>query len=116
LIDASVRTDSYEQLRQMAVTDSLTDLPNRVSFNGRLDHEIDNARQQGLKVGLVCIDLDRFKEINDLRGHGAGDEVLRVLASRMSYLLRDGEFVARLGGDEFAAVKRMQSAAELSDF
>lgn len=116
LIDASVRTDSYEQLRQMAVTDSLTDLPNRVSFNGRLDHEIDNARQQGLKVGLVCIDLDRFKEINDLRGHGAGDEVLRVLASRMSYLLRDGEFVARLGGDEFAAVKRMQNAAELSDF
>ncbi|MBY9065535.1 EAL domain-containing protein [Hyphomonas sp. WL0036] len=116
LIDASVRTDSYEQLRQMAVTDSLTNLPNRVSFNGRLDHELDSAHSQGQKVGLICIDLDRFKEINDLRGHGAGDEVLRTLANRMTYLLRDGEFVARLGGDEFAAVKRMQNAAELSDF
>lgn len=116
LIDASVRTDSYEQLRQMAVTDSLTNLPNRVSFNGRLDHEIDSARRGGMKVALVNIDLDRFKEINDLRGHGAGDEVLRTLASRMSYLLKDGEFVARLGGDEFAAVKRMQTASEISDF
>lgn len=116
LIDQSVRTESYEQLRQMAVTDSLTKLPNRVSFNGRLDHEIDSARSQGMKVALICIDLDRFKEINDLRGHGAGDEVLRTLASRMSHLLRDGEFVARLGGDEFAAVKRMQTASEISDF
>ena len=116
VIDASVRTHSYEQLRQMAVTDSLTDLPNRVSFNGRLDHEIDTARAQGMKVALVCIDLDRFKEINDLRGHGAGDEVLRTLASRMSYLLREGEFVARLGGDEFAAVKRMQNSSDISDF
>lgn len=116
LIDASVRTDSYEQLRQMAVTDSLTDLPNRVSFNSRLDHELDNANAHGMQVALVCIDLDRFKEINDLRGHGAGDEVLRTLAKRMTYLLRDGEFVARLGGDEFAAVKRMQSPSELADF
>ncbi|KDA00163.1 signaling protein N terminal repeat/GGDEF/EAL domain-containing protein [Hyphomonas polymorpha PS728] len=116
LIDASVRTDSYEQLRQMAVTDSLTGLPNRVSFNSRLDHEIDHAKAQDIQVALVCIDLDRFKEINDLRGHGAGDEVLRTLAERMNYLLRDGEFVARLGGDEFAAVKRMQTPSELADF
>lgn len=116
LIDQSVRTDSYEQLRQMAVTDNLTDLPNRVSFNGRLDHEIDSARSQNMKVALVCIDLDRFKEINDLRGHGAGDEVLRTLARRMSGLLREGEFVARLGGDEFAAVKRTQGASEVSEF
>lgn len=116
LIDLSVRTDTFEQLRQMAVTDNLTDLPNRVSFNGRLDHEIDNARTQGMKVALVCIDLDRFKEINDLRGHGAGDEVLRTLARRMSGLLREGEFVARLGGDEFAAVKQTQNASEVSEF
>ena len=116
LIDASVRTDSYEQLRQMAVTDSLTGLPNRVSFNSRLDHEIDLAKAQDIQVALICIDLDRFKEINDLRGHGAGDEVLRTLAERMSYLLRDGEYLARLGGDEFAAVKRMQASSELADF
>lgn len=116
LIDASVRTDSYEQLRHMAVTDNLTGLPNRMSFHARIDHEIDTARTLGQRVGLVCIDLGRFKEINDLHGHGAGDEVLRTLASRMKYLLREGEFVARLGGDEFAAVKRMQAGAEMTDF
>ncbi|KCZ83923.1 signaling protein N terminal repeat/GGDEF/EAL domain-containing protein [Hyphomonas hirschiana VP5] len=116
LIDARVRSESYEQLRHMAVTDSLTGLPNRVSFTGRLDHEIDTAKARGLKVALIGIDLDRFKEINDLRGHGAGDDVLRTLAARMRALLREGEFVARLGGDEFAAVKRMQNGADVSDF
>lgn len=116
LIDASVRSDSYEKLRQMAITDSLTDLPNRVSFNGRLDHEFDAARAKGLKVAMIAIDLDRFKEINDLRGHAAGDEVLRTLATRMTGMLKEGEFVARLGGDEFAAVKRMEHPGELTDF
>ncbi len=116
VIDESVRTDSYEQLRKMAITDSLTGLPNRVSFNGRLDHEFDAARARSQKVAMICIDLDRFKEINDLRGHAAGDEVLRTLSARMSAMLKEGEFVARLGGDEFAAVKRMDSAGDLTDF
>lgn len=116
VIDERVRTDSYEQLRQMAITDSLTGLPNRVSFNGRLDHEFDAARARNQKVAMICIDLDRFKEINDLRGHSAGDEVLRTLSSRMSAMLKEGEFVARLGGDEFAAVKRMDSAGDLTEF
>lgn len=116
VVDESVRSDSYEQLRRMAVTDSLTGLPNRLSFHARLDHEFDAAQARGQKVAMIGIDLDRFKEINDLRGHAAGDQVLRTLSARMSAMLKEGEFVARLGGDEFAAVKRMDSAGDLTDF
>ncbi|MFN4024532.1 MAG: putative bifunctional diguanylate cyclase/phosphodiesterase [Hyphomonas sp.] len=116
VVDESVRSDSFEQMRLMAVTDSLTGLPNRISFNGRLDHDLESAARHGSKVALVCIDLDRFKEINDLRGHAAGDAVLKTVAERMSAVLREGEFVARLGGDEFAAVKRIETSPELSDF
>ncbi|NEK37392.1 putative bifunctional diguanylate cyclase/phosphodiesterase [Rhizobium leguminosarum] len=116
LIDDDVRADSYERLRHMALNDSLTGLPNRASFNERLDQEIALARGAGGKVALIGIDLDRFKEINDLRGHSVGDEVLRILSRRMINLLREGEFVARLGGDEFAAVHRLRNQADLLDF
>ncbi|MBB3454520.1 diguanylate cyclase (GGDEF)-like protein [Rhizobium sp. BK313] len=116
LIDNSMRAESYERLRHMAMNDNLTSLPNRASFNDYLDHELRIAEETGDKVALIGIDLDRFKEINDLRGHAAGDEVLKILARRMSNLLSDGEFAARLGGDEFAAVYRMQHQAGLADF
>lgn len=116
LIDDSVRAESYQQLRHMALNDSLTGLPNRTSFNDYLAYEVAIADDAGGKVALIGIDLDRFKEVNDLRGHGAGDEVLRILAQRMTSLLRDGEFVARLGGDEFAAVHRTRSPTDLVDF
>jgi diguanylate cyclase (GGDEF)-like protein len=116
LIDDSMRAESYERLRHMAMNDNLTGLPNRASFNDRLDHELRIAQETGGKVALIGIDLDRFKEINDLRGHATGDEVLKILARRMSNLLRDGEFAARLGGDEFAAIYRMQHQADLADF
>jgi diguanylate cyclase (GGDEF)-like protein len=116
LIDDSVRAESHRQLRHMAFRDSLTGLPNRASFNDYLAREIALAGKAGSKIALIAIDLDRFKEINDLRGHGAGDEVLQILARRMSSLLLEGEFVARLGGDEFAAVQRTRSHADLDDF
>ena len=116
LIDNSMRAESYERLRHMAMNDNLTSLPNRASFNDHLDHELRIVEETGGKVALIGIDLDRFKEINDLRGHAAGDEVLKILARRMSNLLSDGEFAARLGGDEFAAVYRMQHQAGLADF
>lgn len=104
VIDSDVRAESLEHLRRLALSDMLTGLPNRASFNERLDLEIALAQEQGTKLALIGIDLNRFKEINDLRGHHAGDEVLRILARRMSNLLREGEFVARIGGDEFAAL------------
>jgi diguanylate cyclase len=116
LIDDSVRAESYQQLRNMALQDNLTGLPNRASFNDFLAREIGLVDKTGTKVALIAIDLNRFKEINDLRGHSAGDEVLQILSRRMMSLLRDGEFVARLGGDEFAAVYRMRSHADLDDF
>jgi diguanylate cyclase (GGDEF)-like protein len=116
LIDDSVRAESYQQLRTMALRDSLTGLPNRASFNDFLAREIDLVDETETKVALIAIDLNRFKEINDLRGHSAGDEVLQILSRRMTSLLRDGEFVARLGGDEFVAVHRMRSHADLDDF
>ncbi|AYG61613.1 putative bifunctional diguanylate cyclase/phosphodiesterase [Rhizobium jaguaris] len=116
LIDNSMRAESYERLRHMAMNDNLTGLPNRASFNDHLDHELRIAEETGGKVALIGIDLDRFKEINDLRGHAAGDEVLKILARRMSNLLGDGEFASRLGGDEFAAVYRMRHQAGLADF
>lgn len=116
LIDGSVQAESYERLRHMALNDSLTGLPNRASFNDRLDREIDLAAGTDGKLALIGIDLDRFKEINDFHGHAAGDEVLRVLATRIGNLLEAGEFVARLGGDEFVALHRVRDRAGLVDF
>lgn len=116
LIDEGVRAEAYKELQQMALHDSLTGLPNRRSFNERLDQEIQFAKATGGKVALVGIDLDRFKEINDLRGHAAGDEVLKNLAERMMGTLKGNDFVARLGGDEFAAFHRTSTRADLIDF
>jgi len=118
LIDDSARADAMERLRLMALNDTLTSLPNRASFNERLDLEMSLARDRTGKLALIGIDLNRFKEINDLRGHNAGDEVLRVLGRRMKNLLREqeGEFVARTGGDEFSAICRMDDAQAVSDF
>src|SRR5690606_35190447 len=87
LIDQSVRLETVERLRDAAMQDSLTGLPNRAGFRDRLDHEIDRASETEGELALINIDLDRFKEINDLRGHATGDEVLRVLAKRMQALL-----------------------------
>lgn len=108
---------AVERLRRMAHTDTLTGLPNRAHFNDRLDLEMELAAQRNAQLALIRIDLNRFKDINDLRGHAAGDEVLRVLGLRMRGLLHedDGEFVARTGGDEFTATYRIDPANP-SDF
>ena len=116
LIDDRTRSEAFRRLHHLAMNDTLTGLPNRANFNDHLDREIDRASELGGKVAIIGIDLDRFKEINDLWGHGAGDKALQTLAGRMSALLQDGEFVARLGGDEFAGVKRMKNQSDLIDF
>lgn len=111
LIDDSARAETVERLRRMALNDTLTGLPNRANFNERLDHELELAAAQKNRLALIGIDLNRFKEINDTRGHKAGDEVLTVLGRRLKGLQQEekGEFVARIGGDEFAALYRMPS-------
>jgi diguanylate cyclase (GGDEF)-like protein len=116
LLDNGQRIESLEQLRRMAFTDPLTGLPNRTGFNEQLDRQLAIAAQRGARLALVGIDLNRFKEINDLRGHQAGDEVLRILARRMTNLLGDGEFVGRMGGDEFFATKSYAERADLGEF
>ncbi|MBZ9998271.1 putative bifunctional diguanylate cyclase/phosphodiesterase [Mesorhizobium sp. BH1-1-4] len=114
LIDERGRLESFERLQHLALNDALTGLANRVSFNDRLDHEIGRAREDGdTMTAVIVIDLDRFKEINDLRGHAAGDQALKIIARRLAKLTGDGEFVARLGGDEFAAIKRFRDQNEL---
>ncbi|WP_246094151.1 MULTISPECIES: putative bifunctional diguanylate cyclase/phosphodiesterase [Mesorhizobium] len=114
LIDERGRLESFERLQHLALNDALTGLPNRVSFNDRLDHEIDRAREgEETMTAVIVIDLDRFKEINDLRGHAAGDQALKIVARRLAKLTGEGEFVARLGGDEFAAIKRFKDQNDL---
>jgi diguanylate cyclase (GGDEF)-like protein len=116
IIDADVSEQNVESLRQMALNDTLTGLPNRRSFSDHIAHELDRAEMSGDKIAIIGIDLDKFKEINDIRGHEAGDQVLKVIGWRLATLLRDGEFVARIGGDEFSAVKRFVDQRDLMDF
>ncbi|CAK7254848.1 MULTISPECIES: EAL domain-containing protein [unclassified Shinella] len=114
--DVSERLRSEEQISFLARHDSLTGLPNRASFNNRLEADLDSAKRFGGKVAAIGIDLDKFKEINDTRGHAAGDEVLMTLSKRMQACLEADETVARFGGDEFAAAKRFEDVSDLHDF
>jgi len=90
------------RIHQMAFYDSLTSLPNRALFNDRLRQMITDAAWHGQQAGLMMIDMDRFKAVNDTLGHPAGDELLRETAARLSTCVRAYDTVARLGGDEFA--------------
>ncbi len=98
------RRESEIRLDKLANHDPLTGLPNRTYFQVYLEHAIAQCQRQGGQLSLLFIDLDRFKHINDSRGHEVGDEVLRVVADRLGNVLRSDDFVARLGGDEFAVV------------
>ncbi len=91
-------------LAHQANHDRLTGLPNRAYFESRLVQALADAREMGTHVALLYLDSDRFKEINDQRGHGAGDVVLMTIAERLRQPLREGDLVARLGGDEFAVM------------
>lgn len=84
--------------------DALTGLPNRMLFQDRLDAALAVARSQSTFVGLIIMDLDHFKSINDVYGHEAGDELLRAVARRLTSNMRQGDTLARLGGDEFAII------------
>ncbi|MBV6271482.1 EAL domain-containing protein [Alcaligenaceae bacterium CGII-47] len=84
--------------------DKLTDLPNRQMFYDRLEQSIKKSQRSGTKVGLMFLDLDRFKEINDTLGHAIGDELLKEAARRLSACVRQSDTVARLGGDEFTVL------------
>jgi diguanylate cyclase (GGDEF)-like protein len=97
----------YDDLRRRSEFDLLTDIHNRFSFDKQLDQQIAEARQRAGIFGLVYIDLDEFKQVNDLYGHRVGDLYLQEVALRMKRQLRSGDMLARLGGDEFAALLPM---------
>lgn len=84
--------------------DPLTQLPNRAVFNEQLHQHLERAQQTNSSIGLMFIDLDKFKQVNDTLGHDAGDEILQLAAKRMSRELRSEDQLSRLGGDEFTII------------
>lgn len=101
LVHAMERKRAETQLAHRALHDQLTGLPNRVLFLDRLVLALERARRSGAQLAVLFLDFDNFKQINDSRGHAAGDRVLVALAARLSGLLRPMDTVARFGGDEF---------------
>ena len=104
LLDITREREAEQQLRQLALYDPLTGLANRASFHERLRHAIMLRHEEGEATGLLYVDLDGFKLINDRWGHDLGDEVLHEIGRRIKGSVRPGDTAARLGGDEFAVV------------
>ncbi len=102
--DITLRVEAEERIRHLAYHDTLTRLPNRRLLADRLDQAVRNAARNGHRVGLLLIDLDGFKKVNDHHGHAAGDRVLEAVASRLREAVRDADTVARMGGDEFVVL------------
>lgn len=102
--DIDDRKFAEATIRQLALFDPLTELPNRRLARERLDHAVAWASRSGRRVALLYLDLDRFKAINDSLGHHTGDLLLKAAAHRLQACLRADDTLARLGGDEFAAV------------
>jgi len=110
---ADCLADRVAQLRHQAHHDSLTGLPNRTRFHDLLDEAIAVARREDTRLGVLLLDLDGFKEINDTLGHDMGDLLLRELGPKLAGAVRDADTIARVGGDEFAVLLR--GVADLGD-
>ncbi|HYD80254.1 MAG TPA: EAL domain-containing protein [Paucimonas sp.] len=104
ITDITEKKRSEEQIWRQANFDVLTGLPNRALFRDRLSQEVSKAERSGEPLALLFIDLDRFKEANDLLGHDVGDVLLMRAAERISASVRASDTVARLGGDEFTVI------------
>jgi PAS domain S-box-containing protein len=102
--DLRARKQAEQHIRFLAHHDALTGIPNRGSFNKKLDQEIESAIVTGRRLAVLCLDLDRFKEINDLFGHAAGDSMLQEVVKRITGVLNETQLMARLSGDEFAII------------
>ncbi len=115
LVDLRERRKAEQEIRHLAQHDPLTGLANRALFNERLHHATERAKG-GTAIAVLLVDLDRFKDINDIHGHPAGDAVIRETANRLKQFVREGDTVARLGGDEFAIVlQRIEFEAQVAD-
>lgn len=102
--DITERKRLGDRIAYMAEHDTLTGLPNRSNFTAALERALNQARRTGKSFSVLFLDLDRFKQVNDDRGHAVGDELLRLVAARLQQSLRPNETIARFGGDEFATL------------
>lgn len=102
--DITERKIAEETIAFQAYHDQLTHLPNQRLFKDRLETALASSKRRGVMVGVMFIDLDRFKLVNDTYGHAEGDNLLKIVASRLSKCMRSGDTVARKGGDEFTVL------------
>lgn len=110
--DISEKRKLEDEIHYLAYHDVLTELPNRILFQDRVQQEITHAKRGKTQFAVLFIDLDGFKAVNDTRGHAAGDKLLRIVASRLRTCVREGDTVARLGGDEFTVLLREAAAGD----
>jgi len=119
LFDITERKRHEELVRYQAYHDILTGLPNRQLFHDRLTQALLNARREGEMLGVMFLDLDRFKQVNDTLGHEVGDKLLCEVAKRLKSCIRKGDTVARLGGDEFVLllprIKQLRNLTALAE-
>ncbi len=112
--DITSRVQSEERYRHLAFHDALTQLPNRRLLEDRIERAIFAATRNNRQCALVLLDLDGFKQINDIHGHATGDLVLKTVAARLRTVVRDTDTVARLGGDEFVVLLREITDVEVA--
>ena len=110
--DIRERRAAEAKIRHMAHHDTLTGLPNRTLFHDRLSQAVAFARRNNVALTVLCLDLDRFKTVNDLTGHTGGDMLLKQVAKRLRSSVRDHDTVARLSGDEFAIIQLGAAASD----
>lgn len=111
--DITARKLAEEKLKYLAQNDTLTGLPNRALFRDRLEQAMARSRRRDKPMGIMYLDIDHFKQINDSLGHAAGDEVLRAFGYRLSCSVRATDTVARLSGDEFTVIlEELRGAAD----
>ena len=114
LLNISDRRRDEAKIQHLAYHDPLTDLPNRSLLRDRLTQSINAARRPGHHLALFCLDLDRFKQVNDLFGHAAGDELLMQVTKRLRNQTRSGDTLARIGGDEFVVVASFERPDDIA--
>ncbi len=103
--DITAEIEAKHRIHHIALHDSLTDLPNRANLRKRVTAAVERVGKGAGKAAVLCIDLDRFKEINDTLGHSAGDLLIKGCADRLRAAVRETDTIARIGGDEFAIIQ-----------